>query len=217
VIKNTWYLHENGFNGISGKTHARTICKMSTTDEVSIDSKKPLKCFEKDQLTVVNDAVAIAEELTSNAFKMSFAQWRQRRYDVKTLANLLPEEIVDGPFAQIIRFLGRKPDSSLGSSKFDFYKICLQDHNILAAQDRFADLKLFPFILYIVCHELIHVIRFSTFLQAFDASQDERFEEEARVHDQTRSILENASIKEMPAVFEFYRAWKEPLDRVRDL
>ena len=166
---------------------------------------------------MVNDAVAVAEEMTSNAFKMSFAEWRRRRYDVKTLSDLLPEEIVDGPFAQIVRFVGRKGDSFLGSSKFDFYKICIQDHNILAAQDRFLDLQLFPFILYIVCHELIHVIRFSTFLQAFDASQEERLEEETRVHDRTRSILEKASIKGMAAIFEFYKAWEEPLESVTDL
>jgi hypothetical protein len=210
-------LHGNGFDGIAGKTHSGTFGKMSRTDEVSNGSQQTRKRFEERQLSVVNDAVAIAEELTSNAFKMSFAEWRRRRYDVKTLADLLPEEIVDGPFAQIIRFVGRKADSSLGSSKFDFYKICLQDHNILEAQDRFADLRLFPFSLYIVCHELVHVIRFSKFLQAFDASQDERLEEEARVHDETRSILENASIKGMIAVFDFYRAWEGPLDSVTDL
>jgi hypothetical protein len=190
---------------------------MSTTEEGATSFKQTRKRFEDRQISVVTEAVAVAEELTSNAFKMSFAEWRRRRYDVKTLADLLPEEIVDGPFAQIIRFIGRKANSSLGSSKFDFYKICLQDHNILAAQERFEALKLFPFILYIVCHELIHVIRFSTFLQAFDASQEERFEEEARVHDKTRSILENASIKEMDVVFEFYRAWEGPLDQVKDV
>jgi len=177
---------------------------------------RQVECFEQGELSLVNEAVTIAEELTSDAFKMSFAEWRQRRYDVRTAADLLPEEIVDGPFAQIIRYVGRKVDTSLGSAKYDFYKICLQDHNILAALRGYPDLQLFPFSLYIVCHELIHVIRFSKFLQAFEASAEQRIEEEARVHDKTRSILEKAAIKGMESVFGFYKAWGGPLDQVKD-
>jgi len=174
------------------------------------------QCFDQSELSSVNEAVTIAEELTSDAFKMSFAEWRQRRYDVRTAADLLPEEILDGPFAQIIRYVGRRVDTTLGSSKYDFYKICLQDHNILAALKGFPDLRLFPFSLYIVCHELIHVIRFSKFLQAFDASAEQRLEEEARVHDKTRAILEKAAIKGMESIFAFYKAWEGPLDQVTD-
>jgi len=178
--------------------------------------KASLRQFDQAQLSVVNEAVAIAEELVSDAFKMSFSQWRRRRYDVRTLADLSREEVVDGPFAQIIRYVGRKADTSLGSSQYDFYKICLQDHNILRALDTFATLKLLPFSLYIVCHELVHVVRFSTFLQSFDASQEERVAEEARVHDLTRSILTKASIEGMTAVFSFYGAWEGALEHVRD-
>jgi hypothetical protein len=166
---------------------------------------------------VVNEAVAVAEELTSNAYKMSFAEWRRRRYDIKTLADLSPEEIVHGPFAQIIRYVGRKAETSLGSSEYDFYKICLQDHSILPALNQFPDLRLWPFALYIVTHELIHVIRFTRFLQAFEASQEEKAMEEARVHERTRKILEEAHIDGMEAVFEFYGAWQGPLDRVKEL
>jgi hypothetical protein len=179
-------------------------------------SKEALRGFRIDQLSVVNEAVAVAEELTSNSYKMSFAEWRRRRYDVRTVADLSPEEIVYGPFAQIIRYLGRKAETSLGSSGYDFYKICLQDHSILSTLDEYSGLDLFPFALYIVTHELIHVIRFSKFLQAFEASPQEKIEEEARVHDRTRAILEPAPISGMESVFEFYRAWQGPLDDVKD-
>jgi hypothetical protein len=175
-----------------------------------------MQSFGKDDLVVVNEAVAVAEELTSDAYKMSFAEWRRRRYDVRTVADLSPEEIVYGPFAQIIRYLGRKAETSLGSSEYDFYKICLQDHSILSTLDEFSGLDLFPFALYIVTHELIHVIRFTKFLQAFEASPQEKIEEEARVHERTRAILEPAPIRGMESVFEFYRAWQGPLDHVKD-
>lgn len=175
-----------------------------------------VRCFNQRQLSLVGEAVTIAEELTSNAFKMSFAEWRKRRYDVRTVADLSPEEIIHGPFAQIIRYVGRRMDTSLGSSKYDFYKICLQDHNILAVLKGFPDLRLLPFSLYIVCHELIHVIRFSKFLQAFDVSAEQRLEEEARVHDKTRSILEKAAIKGLDPVLAFYKAWEGPLEQVTE-
>ncbi len=166
---------------------------------------------------VVNDAVEVGEELTSNAYKMSFAGWSAQRYDVKTVADLLPAEIVHGPFAQIVRYEGRRVETSLGSSSYDFYKICLQDHNILLTLNKFEELRLFPFILYIVCHELVHVIRFIKFLQAFEASVDEKLEEESRVHEITRSVLSGGRVKGIEEVFTFYAAWEGCLDKVRDM
>ena len=182
-----------------------------------MEATKALQGFSDDDLIVVNKAVVMAEELTSDAYKMSFAEWRQRRYDIKTLADLSPEEIVHGPFAQIIRYVGRRAETTLGSSRYDFYKICLQDHNILSTLDKVPGLHLFPFSLYIVTHELIHVIRFTRFLQAFDASPENKVEEESRVHERTKAILERMPIDGMDAVFEFYRAWQGLLDRLKEV
>ena len=92
-----------------------------------------LQHFQEGELRIVNEAVAIAEEVSSNAYKMSSAEWRGQRYDIKTLADLSPDEVVHGPFAQIIRYVGRKTETWLSSSEYDFYKICLQDHTILSA------------------------------------------------------------------------------------
>ena len=162
-------------------------------------------------------AVAVAEEATTNAYKMSSAEWRGRRYDVKTLAELKPNEIVHGPFAQIIRYVGRKTDTSLSSSQYDFYKICLQDHTILSTLTKAPKLRLYPFTLYIVTHELIHVIRFMKFLQAFEASDEEKMLEEVRVHEKTKAILKPARVPGMDTVFDFYRAWQAPLDELKDM
>jgi hypothetical protein len=176
-----------------------------------------LQYFQEGELRVVNEAVSIAEEMTSNAYKMSSAEWGRHRYDIKTLVDLTPEEIVDGPFAQIIRYVGRKPKTSLSSSEYDFYKICLQDHAILSALKKAPELDLFAFGLYIVTHELIHVVRFTKFLQAFDASVTEKIMEEARVHEKTQAILRPAGISGMHAVFDFYRAWDGPLDDLKEM
>lgn len=164
--------------------------------------------FTSDQLHVVNDAVALAEELVANYYKMSASQWR-RLYDVKTLAGLHDHEIADGPFAQIIRYEARPKDAALGSASYDFYKVCIQDHSILAALDEHPEITLYPFILYIATHELIHVIRFRKFLQFFDAAIHERYDEECRVHGRTHEILTDVKVEALPQVLGFFAKWRD--------
>jgi len=174
-----------------------------------------LQEFKSEQLNTVNNAVAMAEELVSNAYKMSENQWLRRRYDVSTLAELDAEEVVDGPFAQVIRFSGRLKGTSLGSSAYDYYKICLQDHSILAALHDTPGMRLFPLVLYITTHELIHIVRFSKFLQSFDATPEETLVEEKRVHAKTRKILDPVSVSGLNNVLEFYGKWHEPIEGIR--
>lgn len=172
--------------------------------------------FNPNQIETINLAVEMAEELVSNFYKMSASQWLHRRYDIKTLTDLSKDEIVEGPFAQIIRYEGHYQDRSLGSSAYDLYKICLQDHAIRAVMKQKPELQLFPFILYIVTHELIHVVRFSKFLQHFDAAPEERMVEEKRVHVRTHKILKPVKVPGLAPVLEFYNEWRIPYDGMRN-
>lgn len=182
----------------------------------------PLEQFSKAQLKIVNEAVATAEEIVSNYYKLSISQWRRPKYDVKTLADLseneivraeneivrAQNEIVHGPFAQIVRYQGQKKDSSLSSSAYDFYKICLQDHSVISALRQSIKMPFFPFILYIITHELIHVVRFSNFSQNFEASPEEKLAEETRVHKHTNKILVKQNFQGMSNVISFYHNWQ---------
>ena len=174
-----------------------------------------LKSFDLDQIKIVTNAVAIAEDLVSNHYKMSANEWLRPKYDVKTLADLAPEEIVDGPFAQIIRYEAKRKDTSLGSSTYDYYKICLQDHAIHSALDEAPEIQLFPFCLYIVTHELIHIVRFSKFLQNFEAAPEDRMAEEKRVHHKTRKILSDVRIEGISDVLRFYHRWRLPYEELQ--
>ena len=168
--------------------------------------------FNRAQIDIIDSATALAEELVINHYKMSASQWLRPKYDVKTLADLSAEEIVHGPFAQIIRYEGHRGDAPLGSTVYDFYKICLQDHAIIAALEQHTCIALFPFTLYIVVHELIHIVRFSKFLQNFNASWDEKMDEEKRVHTRTHEILQSLKIDGLEDVFRFYANWRPPID-----
>jgi len=181
------------------------------------DSMENIETFKSDQIAMINTGVATAEELVSNFYKMSASQWLRGKYDVKTLADLSPDEIVHGPYAQVIRYQAQRQDASLGSSAYDFYKICLQDHSILATLAQSPDIQLLPFILYIVVHELIHIVRFSKFLQNFDASQFEKMAEEARVHELTHEILSPVLISGLGDVLKFYAGWRQPIEALRNV
>ena len=122
---------------------------------------------------------------------------------------------VKGFLRDASRYEGKRSDTSLGSSTFDFYKICIQDHSILSALDRSPDIKLFPFTLYIVTHELIHIVRFKNFLQNFMATPPEKMVEETKVHDTTHDILRNVPMDGLSDVLNFYRKWREPIEDMR--
>jgi hypothetical protein len=173
-----------------------------------------LEKFNPSQIGIINEAAAMAEELVSNFYKLSASQWLRFRYDIKTLADLGGNEIVHGPFAQVIRYEGKRKDRDLRSSKYDLYRICVQDHTILSKLKQSSEIELFPFTLYIITHELIHVIRFCKFLQNFDASPEEKMAEEKRVHEKTHEILSPVRVPGMETVLCIYREWRTAFDRL---
>lgn len=170
-----------------------------------------LRTFDQEQMLVVNEAVALAEELTSNHFKYSSSQWRRSRYDITTLKDLSGPEITDVAFAQILRYVGQPTAGDPARARIDYYKVCLQDHGILRALERDAALDFFPLMVYVVTHELTHIVRFSRFIQSFDAYPAHRLREEARVHAITREILLGARI---PGVVPIAKSYLELVDTV---
>jgi hypothetical protein len=175
----------------------------------------PPKLFSPRQVAVVREAVTMSEDVVSDIFKLSHSQWLRHRYDVRTLAQLNADEVLDGPFAQVTRYRGQRPGTSLGSGAYDFYKICLQDHVILETLKMHPDLSCFTFILYIVVHELIHIVRFGRFAQSFEASVEETLAEEARVHRLTRDILQVLPVPGRDGVLRFFAQWHGAIDALQ--
>ncbi len=165
--------------------------------------------FNKEELLKVDEAVGVSEEIVNNFYKMSSGQWLKNRYDIKTAKDLVAHECVDGPFAQVVKYEGRKKDISLGSSSFSFYKVCLQDIAILSIVEKTDSLLLEPFLLYILTHELVHVVRFSKFKQRYENKNeaDVTLGEERKVHQLTHTILKPVSVHGLSKVFEFYKDW----------
>lgn len=163
-----------------------------------------LRCFDDEQIETINGATILAEELISDYFKISFSEWKRYRYDIKTLKTLKSEEITHEAFAQIVKYVCNPEMKPRGSLHADYYKICLQDHVILRALSREKELPLFPLAAYIVTHELIHVVRFSKFLQRFLVTPEEQEREEALVHTLTSELLQGVKIPHMASVLDIY-------------
>jgi hypothetical protein len=160
--------------------------------------------FQPQHKELLQEAVVMAEELTSDFFKLSPSHWRRARYDILTLEALGEDEISSHALALVAKYHGRPQDRQLPSAFFDFYRICLQDHNILKALEKCGDLRLPPLLLYILTHELVHIVRFSQFLALFEAPEEEKRREESRVHQVTQKILAPRNFVDMPPVMRYY-------------
>jgi hypothetical protein len=171
--------------------------------------------FAPEEIPIVRRAIEISEELISDHYKISTSDWKRYRYDVQSLADLQPDEITDHAFAQIRRY-ARHPDHRLrGGEPGDYFKICLQDHIIRKAIDTDPRVRLLPLTIYIVVHELIHIVRFARFLQSFHATESERISEESRVHALTHDLLKNRKLEDLPAVLEAF-AGEQRIERLLD-
>ncbi len=117
---------------------------------------------------------------------------------------------MNGPFAQVMKYEGRKKDTSLGSAFYSFYTICLQDQAILLTIEKNEDLLLEPFLIYVLTHELVHVVRFLKFEQRYEKPSkiEHTLEEEHQVHNLTYEILMPVKIMGLEKVFKFYKDWR---------
>lgn len=163
-----------------------------------------LLAFGKNEILAVRDAVDIAEDLTGNYFKASLGQWLKYGYEIKTLVSLARHEITEDAFALLQKAsLDREPLSRRDRVR-DCYIICLQDHQILKALERDTSLVLQPLLVYVLTHELVHIVRFRTFLQRFEVGEAEREKEEELVHEICFDILRGFSNPEIGYVLKSY-------------
>lgn len=170
------------------------------------------RCFADTHTRILSDAVVIAEEMTSDYYKLSRSQWLKSRYDILTLPELREDEISPHALAQVARYSCIRPGGLLKSDHFDLYRICLQDHNIIDTLENCRHLELLPLLIYVVTHELVHVVRFSRFQQLFDVTPEEKAQEERRVHQLAETILEPITAPPLREVLAYYREHPEVLN-----
>lgn len=116
--------------------------------------------FSIPQRGLVLRALNEAEERTAGYYCIPPFRWEQLRFDLLMQADHGWEPIPD-PMLARVRCLQRINQNR----SFDFYRIELNDRSILEAAER-EDLtgNLYPFFVYILTHEMIHMVRLSSIL-----------------------------------------------------
>jgi hypothetical protein len=155
-----------------------------------------LRRFGRAELKAVRRARVEAENLVGGFYVLAPREWERMSYEVRTLDELAPDEVSNQAFAQVLCYdLTRRIGGTILEHR-DLYRICLQDHRILKAVGGgqsglpFTDqLALEPLLLYVLTHELVHVVRFSQRLQRLDLAPELRPQEETSVEQTTRQIL----------------------------
>ncbi len=166
--------------------------------------------FNAAELETVARAARISEDLVNSHYKLSSTQWLKNRYDIKTARSLAPHERVDGPFAQVVKYEGQKSRVPLGSSRFSLYTVCLQDPAILRTVAVRPEIVLFPFLLYVLVHELVHVVRFLQFSHRYEHASEASvtLAEERKVHCLTYGILRPMTQDGLYQIFDFFEQWR---------
>jgi hypothetical protein len=151
-----------------------------------------IRSFGDTELGALDQAVGIAREMTGHYFGLPDDWFERVSHQVCTLRELRGQEVLGaGKLAQI-RKLHRildEPDAFLRFQRVcPHYRICLQDHNILALLRERAVLAPRDLLLHVLLHEYVHLVRFGRWEQAYEAGPESAAEEEGRVAEIARSI-----------------------------
>ena len=143
--------------------------------------------FSAGQRKLAISALDEAEEHTSRYYCIPPHRWQHLRYDLLTRQDTEWEPLPEAALARVQRLamVGTR-----GKEPFDFYRIQLNDPSILIAAERenFGDV-FYPFLVYILTHEMVHLVRLSTILGHEHESPICFDSEETRVQRVSRQIL----------------------------
>lgn len=168
--------------------------------------------FSSGEIYQVDKALEVAEDITCNHYHISTSNWKKYGFEVSNLTQLREEEITPHGLAQIARYVVPFPEWIPVNYPRDYYRICLQDHNILGVIDRQEGIELFPLLVYILTHELVHVIRFRKFMQRFEVTEKEKFVEEGKVHQTTFEILKPLKGLRLNPILDSYLGHRCPTE-----
>jgi hypothetical protein len=157
--------------------------------------------FTPSDRATLQRAAHLAEGLTQRFFNLDRGVWMRNPYALFTRREVGKTLFHDDAFANIVRIEASHPLARNLRAK-SLYGIVLHDPNILLALLRSSRHDLWALGLFILTHELIHIVRFREFNVDFFASSVERDEEERVVHSMTREIL--AGISPIDHIIDLY-------------
>lgn len=144
--------------------------------------------FTASDRVTIGKAASLAERLTVGYFDLAEDEWKRNPYGIFTRRDVDSALYESDVFANVIRFRGGRIGLGSGESQAR-YGVLLQDPNILLALLRSPRNDLWTLGLFVLTHELVHIVRFRKCDVDFFANVDDRDQEEKLVQGVTREIL----------------------------
>lgn len=164
--------------------------------------------FTDSDLATIRRAAWLARGLTERYFGLAEGYWKLHPCKILTRKQADKWFYEPDAFASVVRYgtVGKEAARSLPKERS--YGIVLQDPNILRALLRSSTHDLWTFGLFILTHELVHVVRFTKFDVDFWAGGDKRLSEENLVRQITGRML--SGVTNTDYVLNLY---KEEMDK----
>ncbi len=156
--------------------------------------------FNHNQRYLAFRALEDAEARTSGYYCIPPFQWQKLHYDLLTRKDREWQPLPEGMLARTQRC---ELSTSRHSRPSDFFRIELNDPGILLAayRERLRE-DLYPLLLYILTHEMVHLVRLSSILTDTEQLMLPRESEETRVSQIARCILLNCPMPGLDTVLQ---------------
>lgn len=156
----------------------------------------------------MDGVVPVAEELCAGYYKLSSLDSSRYPYEIVTQADVHFDSEDPTVFAEVSKHEIPSARAPRGGTPRVVYRINVLDRNILNAVSSKGDISLQPLLLYILTHELVHVVRFCDFRTLFESEPEVRVKEEHRVHDITFRILSRLRRPDLRPILQHYEPFR---------
>lgn len=145
--------------------------------------------FGPEDLALVSRLVPQVEGLVGDHFRLTSFGPALGCYEVTTLEGAPPDGRAPFALAKLCRYDRRERPIKMGQGISRFYRVFLQDAPLLARARSEPTLSLRSILLYVLTHELVHVVRFESYAVHYGAEGPARDREEAVVHALSGAVL----------------------------
>jgi hypothetical protein len=143
--------------------------------------------FNPIEKKIIYSALEEAADYLREFYCFSPREWFNYCYDLQTELEAGVNCLHKKAFAEVQKCIPIQQNSSLFPK--ERYQICLFDRNILRTLWQQSDTEFYPFMIYILTHELVHIARFCQNLHPFECDEESLQKEESKVKHLTQQVL----------------------------
>ena len=154
---------------------------------MALERKVFIPYFNHIEKKIIYSALEEAADCLQRFYCFSPREWFNYCYDLKTELEGEVNYSQKKAFAEVQKYIPRFENASLFPT--ERYQICLFDRNILRTLWQQSGMEFYPFMVYILTHELVHVARFCQNFHPFECDEASLQKEEAKVNQLTQQVL----------------------------